>query len=248
MNGCYGCLKGDPPQELKKNLTPSMKNLPLTFYVSSQFFSQLYVPLLFIVNFNKKKITFPDFKPRDLRFIARKMSQLEKLELQICPKNLKKGLTRPIEFKFLKHLVLTIFDIHVTVENFPLVCDKLEKLEVHCCAWQDVWFNFAHQNKLTTLTLLQLFGVIGGHGPPKEFLMKVAKNWPNLTDARVQVDDLSSNEIARFIMECKNLQRMEISDASPRWSEKCNEVTSKLRNEWKSVPSTEEKKYLIIRK
>lgn len=155
-------------------------------------------------------------------------------------------MTRPIQFKSLKKFVLEVYDKYETAANFPLVCDKLENLEVHCFAWQDTWFDFARTNNLTKLTLLQIFGLNGG--PSIQFLIKIAANWPNLTEITIPVDDVNSNEVVQFITACKHLQRLEISDNSDRWT--VNELSSKIGNQWKveAMTTTKDYKYLIIRK
>jgi len=139
-----------------------------------------------------------------------------------------------------KHLVLEINDErwrrYDECDQFPLVCDKLENLEVHCNGWRDIWLDFARINNLTKLKLLQIFDGYGG--PSIDFLMKVAANWPNLTEITIQVDVLSSKEIARFIGACKHLQKLEACDHSGSGTNKYDELNSKLENEWKLMPIT----------
>lgn len=132
------------------------------------------------------------------------------------------------------------------MDNFTLLCDKLEDLEVRCCDWQDVWFDFARTNNLTKLTLLQIFDLNGG--PPIQLLMKLAANWPNLTRVTIQVDNASSIEVIQFVTACKHLQILEISDRSLRWTAKYHELNQKLGDEWKLTPMTQnDLNYSIVR-
>lgn len=155
-------------------------------------------------------------------------------------------MARPIQFEHLKRLALVVYDRHTTADKFPLVCDKLEHLEVHCYAWRSIWFDFARTNDLTKLTLLEIFGLNGG--PSIQFLLTAAAYWPNLSEITVQVDALTSNEIVQLIANCKHLQRLEICDQSQLWTEKYNELNLMLEREWKLEPMTaRDLKYAIIR-
>lgn len=178
------------------------------------------------------------------------MKKLEKLEFWLHPDNFQKACKKPIKFENVKQLILNIYDKEHLVSLFDIdqtrkfltFGDKLDDLEVRCYRLYDQYINFASEYNLTKFTLNVQF-----HGPNIAFLMKMASYWPNLIEITVQVDNVNSDGIIRFINACNHLQRLNISDESVEHRTRLfHELKDKLSSEWQLVEMITKGPFLYV--
>lgn len=153
-------------------------------------------------------------RPRDLRVVNKFVDDLEELKVFIRFNNFQTNSVRTIKFKSVKKFVLMIGInfVHKLRNHIPCPCPfdffRLEDLEIGCQYREEDWFFFAKSSHLKKLNFHSL-----GFDPDMDFLLKISRTWPHLTEVTIYTDathNLWITEILQFMESLRRLERLNI--------------------------------------